>query len=123
MPSSAASKVPLLKHYVPLLKLVKSLTKMQQKVLMNYLDENAQKALGSIISAVVQSVNLPPRKKKLLLQQAGSKKKVLRALSGQKNLTRAQRTKLLEQTGGFPFTALLSIAIPLITEAIKAATK
>lgn len=120
--SSPQSKIPVLQHYMPLLKLVKSLKRPQQRVLMRYLTEDAQRALSSVVKAVVLSVNLPARKKQYLRKRVQKQKGVLRALSSKENLSRAERTKLLEQTGGLPIAALLSVAIPLITSAIQAAT-
>jgi hypothetical protein len=117
--------VAVLKEYLPLLKLVKSLNAKDTKALIPYLSDGALEALCGTVGACMHSDTLSKKRRTELRHKLRHKKAVLRALAQlPASAPREKKTALLQQAGGFPGLGLLvSAAVPLITSLISRATR
>ena len=109
----------ILRNYLPLFKVMKGLSKKQQQEVIPYLNSFSKEALCAVLSSCVRSTHLSKKRKLALRKKLVRHKNDLRKLSrSNSDLKDDEKEKLLVQIGGFPFSSLLGLAIPLIGDLI-----
>jgi len=115
MPSSTRDKRLSKKKLLPLLQVLKNIKPIhRRKTLIKHLDDPTCQSLYELVHNVLSNKKIAPRRVNKLQKSLARHKDDLRYIarySGKKSIKREK----LASMGGFPFTALLSAAIPLLT--------
>lgn len=102
-----------LRNLLPLLQSLKSVKPDARKVILNRLDDKSLEEINETIHNVLVNTRVPVKQAKRLSKVLQPHKNTLRYLARPSASPRFKRKKIQEM-GGFPFTALLSAAIPLL---------
>jgi len=107
------------KKTLELLELVKSIRPTKQRAtLLKYLNEEGCERMYQTVANVLKNSKLDTKKREKLKCTLLPHKNTLRYLA-KKSKSKSLKKRKLEQLGGFPLTAILTTAIPLLIEVVR----
>lgn len=102
-----------LRKCLPLLRIIKGLSKSDQKILLAHIDEDGLEAVYECVHNALSNTVIPVEKRKKLRNSLKAHKEDLRFLTASGN-KKIKRRKLL-QLGGNPLDTILSTVLPILT--------
>jgi len=110
----------LIAQYLPLLKILRSLSKQQQKIVLNHLDSKSTESFLACISRVIYpaAANLSKRKAWYLSKKFYKDRSKLKKLM-KKTLSAKQKKDILLTLGSETVLHILKIAVPFISKLIR----
>jgi len=103
-----------LKRMLPLLQTIKDFKpKQRRSILLNHLDDEACETIYEAVANVLKNERVDPKTRLRLKKKLAAHKNDLRYLASPSKKP-ALKKKKLAKMGGFPLTAILSAAIPLL---------
>jgi len=102
------------KELLPILQILKQVKPGKRPAILEHLDDPTCESLYELVHNVISNERVPKAKRDLLEKKLKPHKDQLRFLA-RKNAKRLVKKKAMSKMGGFPFSILLSAAIPLIT--------
>lgn len=106
------------RRQIPLLQTLKELKPTHRSIMLGHMNDESCEAIYKAVRNVLQSNKIGTKEKKNLRSKLLPYKNEVRALSNDKKSRKSKRKTLL-QLGGFPLSTILSVAIPLLLQAIK----
>lgn len=98
---------------LPLLQTLKDTKPGQRGLLLGHLDNPTTENLCEAVCNVLRNNSVPGKQQNKLRRALAPHKLTLRGIADKKKSVKSRKKKLV-QLGGFPFTAILSAAIPLL---------
>jgi len=103
-----------LKRMLPLLQTIKDFKpKQRRSILLNHLDDEACETIYEAVANVLKNERVDPKTRLRLKKKLAPHKKDLRYLASSGKKLALKKRKLAKM-GGFPLTAILNAAIPLM---------